>query len=84
MTEQSQLHTCKICGKKMEKLGFHVRKKHMMSMAEYQNWNAPTPEKQTFDITDEPVQVQQTIKAEEPRKQPWYKKFFFCLNKLIG
>ena len=82
MIEQSQLLTCKICGKKMEKLGFHVRKIHFMSMAEYQNWNAPTPENQTFEVAKEPEK--QPIKIEEETgKQPWYKKFFFCLNKLI-
>ena len=86
MIAQSQLLTCKICGKTgMEKIGFHVRKKHMMNMAEYQNWEpekADKPEKQTLDVPEEPVQ--QTLEiAEELRKQPWYKKFFFCLNKLI-
>jgi len=83
MTEQSQLLTCKICGKTgMAKLGFHLRKKHMMSMAEYQNWNAPTPENQTFEVAKEPEK--QTIKIEEETEmQPWYKRFFLYLNKLI-
>jgi len=33
--------TCKICGdgKKMKRLGFHVRKMHDLNMKEYAKWN---------------------------------------------
>lgn len=38
------LTTCKICQKSnMKRLGFHVRRKHQLSMKEYEKWPEKLP-----------------------------------------
>jgi hypothetical protein len=38
------LNTCKVCGKSaMKRLGFHVRRKHQLSMKEYEKWPEKLP-----------------------------------------
>jgi hypothetical protein len=42
--ENSALNTCKVCGKSaMKRLGFHVRRKHQLSMKEYEKWPEKLP-----------------------------------------
>jgi hypothetical protein len=53
MTDEASLIPCKICGKKFEKVGFHVRKKHSMSMDEYRA--LPSQEQMPAVAEEKPV-----------------------------
>ena len=55
---------CKICGKKFEKVGFHVRKKHGMSMTDYRNLPVPALQEPSGIKTEMPAVV--SSKTNEP------------------
>jgi hypothetical protein len=65
MPDEASLVPCKICGKKFEKVGFHVRKKHSMSMADYRK--LPVPPQETIEAAATPPAIQnETVVAAEP------------------
>jgi hypothetical protein len=85
---------CKICGKKFEKVGFHVRKKHSMSMADYRNLPATSQERMPTTLeaplmptgTRELAMPGETIvtvevgaSSDKQKPCPWYKKLLFGL-----
>jgi len=68
MPDEASLVPCKICGKKFEKVGFHVRKKHSMSMDDYRNLPITVQEQMpAVEVTATPhVTQNEPIPAIEP------------------
>lgn len=93
MPDEASLTPCKICGKKFEKVGFHVRKKHAMSMDDYRKLPTAAQEQMPAVAEEKPIaagisdpimqgEVAAPIEvdaSERSEKRPWYKKLLFGL-----